>query len=91
MAKRWEQNGGPPLLWLDLRARDRQLSQTDRSYIEMKCLLTSIFYAGSYDQVNLPSMASIEALRRRVSQIVEAYSGDPHKPPKWGGLRHYVG
>eukprot|EP00959_Pyramimonas_sp_CCMP1952_P383947 8046473-Pyramimonas_sp.AAC.1 len=57
----------------------------------MKCLLTAIFYAGSYDQVNLPSMASIEALRRRVSQIVEACSGDPNKPPKWGGLRHYAG
>ncbi|CAK0856443.1 unnamed protein product [Prorocentrum cordatum] len=62
MAKRWEQNGGSPLLRLDLRARGRQLSQTGRSYIEMKCLLTSIFHAGSYDQ-----------------------------PPKWGGLRHYVG
>eukprot|EP00959_Pyramimonas_sp_CCMP1952_P040602 849131-Pyramimonas_sp.AAC.1 len=60
MAKRREQNGGSPLLWLDLWARGRQLSQTDRSYIEMECLLTAIFYAGSYDRVNLPSMASIE-------------------------------
>ena len=91
MAKRWEQSGGTPLLWLELWARDRLLNQSDRTYIEMKCLLSAIHYAGSYDQVNLASMASIEVLCRRVSQIVEAYSGDPNKPPKWGGLRHFMG
>ena len=70
MAKRWEQSGGTPLLWLELWARDRLLNQSDRTYIEMKCLLSAIHYAGSYDQVNLASMASIEVLCRRVSQIV---------------------
>ncbi|CAK0798609.1 unnamed protein product [Prorocentrum cordatum] len=76
---------------VDAADRGRQLSQTDRSYIEMKCLLTSILCAGSYYQVNLPSMASIEVLCLRVSQIVEAYSGAPLKPPMWDGLRHYMG
>ena len=57
----------------------------------MKCLLTAIYYAGTYDQVNLASMASIEVLSRRVSTIVEAYAGDPTKGPKWAGLKHFMG
>ena len=91
MVQKWEQNGGNPLLWLEMWSRDRMLGASDRTYIEMKCLLSAIYYAGSYDQINLASMASIEVLCRRISQIVEAYSGDPTKPPKWGGLRHYMG
>jgi len=71
-------------------ARDGLLTRSDRSYIEMECLLTSIYYAGTYDQVNLASMASIEILCRRVSTIVEAYSGDPSKGPKWAGLQHFM-
>ena len=65
--EKWGRSGGSPLLRLDLRARDRQLSTTDRACIEMKCLLTAICYAGGYGQVNLPSMASIEVLCRRVA------------------------
>ena len=64
MIKKREQNGGSPLLWLEAWARDRLLGSTDRTYIEMKGLLSSIYYAGRYDQLTLASVASIEVLCR---------------------------
>eukprot|EP00959_Pyramimonas_sp_CCMP1952_P421985 8839850-Pyramimonas_sp.AAC.1 len=94
MIKTWDKSDGNPLLWLEVWARDRLLSHSDGSYIEMKCLLAAICYTGTYDQVNLASMASIGVLCRRVSTIVEAYSGDPTRPnrgPEWAGLKHFMG
>eukprot|EP00959_Pyramimonas_sp_CCMP1952_P269555 5635281-Pyramimonas_sp.AAC.1 len=60
MLKKWDQSGGTPLLWLELWARDRLLTSAGRACVEMKRLLSSIYYAGSYDQINLASVASIE-------------------------------
>ena len=76
---------------LEVRARDRLLSSTDRAYIEMMCLLSAICYAGSYEQANFASIVSIETLCRKVPQIVEAYSDIPKRAPRWGGPRHCTG
>ena len=76
MIKRWDRNGGGPLLRLHLWARDRLVSQTDRTYVEMKCLLTAIAYAGAYDQVNLarawPALRCCAVVCRRSSRLTRA-------------------
>ncbi|CAK0885857.1 unnamed protein product, partial [Prorocentrum cordatum] len=83
--------GGNSLSWPEMWARDRPISSSDRTCIEMKCMLSATNDAGSCVQINSASMVSIEAACHGVSQIVEAYSSDPTKPPKRGGLQHYMG
>ena len=47
-------------------------------------------HAGSYDQLNLCALASVEVLARRVATIVEAYAVDPTRP-RWAGLKYLKG
>ncbi|CAK0822011.1 unnamed protein product, partial [Prorocentrum cordatum] len=91
MIKMGDPNGGNPLPWLEMGVRDRVSSSTDRACIGTKGLLSAINYAGSRAHISLASMMSIKVLCHMVSQIVEAYSNDPTKLPKWGGPRHYRG
>ena len=41
--------------------------------MEMKILTNTLLAEGCYDQLNLPSLAFMEMIPRRISQVVEAY------------------
>ena len=41
---------------------------------ELRCLIEGLFYAGTLDQFNLPTLACMETLARRVQTIVDAYA-----------------
>ncbi|CAK0886357.1 unnamed protein product [Prorocentrum cordatum] len=62
----------------------------ERTGIEMKLLLDILYLSGCYDQVNGPSLASIEAVSRRVCQIIEAYSTGAPGRANWEGVKHFM-
>ena len=69
-------------------ARDLKLGENDRSNHELEVLLNVLELCGSYDQCNLPNMAAIELVCRRVQLILDASGG---QAPAWEGAEHYLG
>ena len=81
--------GGDPRLWMQLWARAKHLEPTDRTFHEMKMLTEVLFLAGTYDQVNIPSLMSMEVVCRRIQAIVDAYM-NPAKP-SWENAKIFTG
>ena len=81
--------GGDPRLWMQLWARAKHLEPTDRTFHEMKMLTEVLFLAGTYDQVNIPSLMSMEVVCRRIQAIVDAYM-NPSKP-SWENAKIFTG
>ena len=79
----------PPHRFLTRLLRDLKLSETDRSAHELEVLLNAIELAGTVDQLNLPSLAYVELLCRRVQLILDANSGPG--APVWEGAEHFMG
>ena len=90
LVKHWDRHAEDGLAWLDKWLADRKVSPSERTGIEMKCLVTTIHVAGTYDHLNLGALASMETIGRRIAQIVEAYSGDASQP-RWAGVHLYQG
>ena len=80
LVKHFARHGGSPTLWLDRWCREKKVEATDRIYYELRTLAEAIETAGTYDQVNLPSLASFEILCRRWQTIIDAYGVNPSKP-----------
>ena len=56
----------------------------------MNALIEIIYLGGVYDQLNLPSLASMEYACRRIQVIVDAYA-TPGKAPNWEMARYLSG
>lgn len=87
--KHSERHGGDPRLWLQVWMRTKHIEVTDRSYHEMKVLTDALFYAGTFDQVNIPALMSLEVICRRIQAIVDAY-GNPSRP-SWENAKIFAG
>ena len=87
--KHTERHGGDPRLWLQLWLRSKHIEQSDRTYHEMRVLVDALYYAGTYDQVNIPSLICMEVVCRRLQAIVDAYS-NPSRP-SWENAKIYAG
>ena len=83
--------GGDPKRWLSEWMRVRQVSDSDRVAFEMRTLIDCLFTAGSYDQLNVPSLACMEIISRRVQGIVDAYSAGSPGNPDWSNTRVITG
>ena len=81
--------GGTPRQWLTEYLRDRKIEKSDRTYHELVALIDAIEYAGCIDQINLPSLVSMERLARRIATIVDAYGNVG--APNWKMAKHYEG
>ena len=81
------QRVGDPKLWLERFLREKNLSASDRTTHELRTLCDALWSAGSYDQLNLGALSTLEIISRRVAVIVEAYQ-DPAKP-NWATARYY--
>ena len=77
-------------MWLPIWLRACGVQTSDRTYHEMNTLIEIIYLGGVYDQLNLPSLASMEYACRRVQVIVDAY-GTPGKAPNWEMARYLSG
>lgn len=84
-----ERHGGDPRLWLQLWCRSKHIEQTDRTYHAMKVLCDALYMCGTFDQVNIPALMSMETICRRIQAIVDAYS-NPNRP-SWENAKLFSG
>ncbi|CAL1149575.1 unnamed protein product, partial [Cladocopium goreaui] len=84
-----ERHGGDPRLWLQLWCRSKHIEQTDRTYNAMKVLCDALYMCGTFDQVNIPALMSMETICRRIQAIVDAYS-NPNRP-SWENAKLFSG
>ena len=75
--------------WLSAFLKEMYISAKERTAIELRVLVHCVWIAGVYDQVNLGSLACMEEICRRISQLVEAYSVDPNRP-NWTAVKHVI-
>ena len=87
--KHTERHGGDPRQWLLQWMRSKHIEQSDRVYHELKVITDSLYYAATFDQVNVPALLSMEVLCRRLQAICDAYS-NPNKPT-WDNARVFSG
>ena len=72
LMKHWDRHGGDPEAWLSLWARDKKIDSNDRLMHELTAWIRMFRAGGSYDQLNLPCLASFEIAARRVVTLIEA-------------------
>ena len=89
LIKHAERHGGDPRLWMQLWLRAKRLEGTDRTYHELKTLVDVLYFAGCYDQLNIPSLISMEVVCRRIQAILDAYA-NPAKP-SWENAKIFTG
>ena len=77
--KHTERHGGDPRQWLALWARSKRIDQSNRVDHEMKVITDALFFAATFDQVNIPALMSMECLCRRLQAITDAYT-NPNRP-----------
>ena len=58
---------------------------------ELRTLVEAIEYGGSYDQLNMPSLAAFECISRRIMAIVDAFGAGTANSPDWGAARIFTG
>lgn len=85
LIKHFAKFGGDPKRWLNDWMRSKQIQDNDRITFEMKVLIESIYLAGTYDQLNLSCLASVEVIARRIQAVVDAYSAG--SIPDWGSAK----
>ncbi len=90
MVKQMQRSGGSPKQWLQTWARAKQVPEGDRIMFELRTLIEAMEFGGSYDQLNLSSLASFECLARRIAAIVDAFSAGGSNNPDWGAARIYT-
>ena len=79
--------GGDPKRWLSEWMRTKQVSENDRTAYEMRTLIDCIYTAGVYDQLNIPALASLEIISRRIQGIVDAFASGTPGNPDWASTR----
>lgn len=89
LIKHCERQGGDPRLWLQLWLRSKHIESSDRTWHETKVLVDVLYYAGTFDQVNIPGLMSLEVVCRRLQAIVDAYT-HPNKP-SWENAKIFTG
>jgi len=91
LLKHFLKYGGDPKQWLELWCRQKGIADQDRVKHELRCLMEVFHLAGTYDQLNLPVLASMETVARRVQCIVDAYSLGGSSNPDWGNAKLFTG
>eukprot|EP00438_Fugacium_kawagutii_P022866 Skav226462 [mRNA] locus=scaffold1781:97140:98588:+ [translate_table: standard] len=89
LCKHMLKSGGDPKLWLQVWARHKGIAETDRVMFELRTLIEIVHLGGTYDQLNMSSLASFESAARRIQSIVDAYSAG--STPDWGAARIITG
>ena len=89
--KHFHRHGGCPRTWFQSWLRRHGMTETDRTAHEVRSLIEALWLGGCYDQLNMPSLASFEAIGRRLQTIVEAYANSAGGAPDWGHAKLFTG
>ena len=90
LSKFWARQGLTPVTWLEKHLSTEAYSVTDRSAHELRALAEIFEMGGSYDQLNLASLASFELAARRWQLILSAHSKNA-AVPDYDGSEHFEG
>ena len=90
LCKQVQHHGGNPKLWMHLWMKELGVSGKDRLFHEVTTLVEILHQGGTYDQLNVGAVASLEIASRRLIAIVEATS-KLLDSPNWETARHYTG
>jgi hypothetical protein len=90
ICKHMERHGGNPKLWLAAWCKDLGASKRDRIYHELTTLIEVLWVAGTYDQLNVGGLMSLEVVARRILAIVDAHSKGLESP-NWDNAKYYSG
>ncbi|CAK0800111.1 unnamed protein product, partial [Prorocentrum cordatum] len=83
-------HGGMPKIWFQEWCKETGISRRDRAYHEVQTLIECLYLAGTYDQVNMGALASLEVIARRLLQHTEACAhGADHA--NWAAAKHLAG
>ena len=74
LAKHMQKFGGAPSNWMMKFAREKHIVATDRTWHELKVLTGVLQAAGTYDQLHVGSLASLEIVSRRIQAIADAHA-----------------
>jgi len=89
LCRYFEVHGGNPRDWLSVWCREKGLDGSERVCHELRTLADIIYLTGTFDQLNLASLAGIELAGRRLQLLCDAYQ-NPSKP-NWESARLFVG
>ena len=87
LMKSMGRNGGDAQSWLVNWAHKKGIQETDRVMHELRCLIDTLYYAATYDQLNCPALLSFEILNRRICSLVEAHRNPGN--PNWSASKFY--
>ena len=78
------------MVWLSGFLRQFDIGERERTAIELRTLVRCVWLAGTYDQLNGPSLACIEEVSLRICQLVDAYESGTQGRPNWTTVKHYT-
>ncbi len=90
VCRKMQQHGGNPRLWFAEWTKETGVTRKDRAWHEVNVLIDALYLAGTYDQVNVGALASLEVITRRLLQYVEAYAHGAENP-NWSSAKHFSG
>ena len=90
LAKNFLRFGGDPIRWKDEWLRELGMNRHERTAIEVSMITRSLHYMGTYDQLNLPCLASAEVLCQRLAQLIEAYASGDRTAPNYRAVKHFT-
>ncbi len=90
VCRKMQQHGGTPRLWFAEWTKETGVTRRDRAWHEVNVLIDALYLAGTYDQVNVGALASLEVITRRLLQYVEAYVHGAENP-NWSSAKHISG
>ncbi|CAK0824653.1 unnamed protein product, partial [Prorocentrum cordatum] len=74
VCRKMYRHGGTPKIWFQEWCKETGISRRDRADHEVQTLIERLYLAGTYGQVNMGALASLEVIARRLLQYTEAYS-----------------
>ena len=78
--KNMQKTSGTPMGWLNKLIADKKIGSSDRMAYELQAWVRLVETAGSYDQLNLPTLASFEIAMRQIAILFDAFNRDPINP-----------
>ena len=85
----FHENGGDPLLWLELSWPVQRIAQGNRAIHELRVLCGAFRYGGMVDHLGLPGCICFEEPSGQVLAVIKAYSDPNHM--NWSASRFYTG
>ncbi|CAK0861934.1 unnamed protein product [Prorocentrum cordatum] len=90
ICRKMYRHGGTPKMWFQEWCKEQGVTRKDRAYHEVQTLIEVLYLAGTYDQLNMGALASLEVVSRRLLQYVEAYAHGAENA-NWGAAKHLGG